>query len=104
MHQIMIFLYFHDDRKHIEVLNNTETVGSESTEDDKEELQRYMTNNTLASSQNAFYAIKKDGTVIASVEIPGIEKWRDIIDISATTTSNSRYINHMAWSFLCKRR
>ena len=40
---IMIFLYFHDGGKHIEVLNNTGTVGSESEDDNKEELQRYMT-------------------------------------------------------------
>lgn len=81
---IMIFLYFHDGGKHIEVLNNTGTVGSESEDDNKEELQRYMTNNILASSQNAFYAIRNDGTVITTNNEIDLSTWNNIVGIAAS--------------------
>ncbi len=98
---IMIFLYFHEARKHLEISNNEEGVGNESTEDDEElqrymttvgnesaendeELQKYMTNNTLASSQNAFYAIKKDGTVITTNNEIDLSAWNDIVGITAS--------------------
>lgn len=81
---VMIFLYFHDNKKHIEALNNTETVDSESIKDDEGPLQKYMTNKTLASSENAFYAIKKDGTVITTNDEIDISTWSNIVGIAAS--------------------
>lgn len=81
---IMIFLYFHKDETQVEELNNTETISNKAIEDNRENLQNNVIINALASSENASYAIKRDGTVVTTNDEIDLSTWNDIVSISAT--------------------